>query len=192
VAVCYSSLGNQRATSPAKQPAEISIPTENEKVKVKDVKLTSPKLVVVGSSAVDIICQPDPKSERSLDSGSTTPGLVTLTFGGVARNIAESALRVLSTQNKDEHTTMLISPIASDHFAELIIANMKSIGLRTDGLISNNAHKSRSATCVMLLDRHGELLHGVADMCITSDLQHQQVSFIFLACAQFLTDNLYH
>jgi pseudouridylate synthase / pseudouridine kinase len=163
----------------AKQLAAKKVSITQAKPNGKTVLLKPPELIVIGSAGIDITCQPDPKVERSLDAGSTNPGLVTLTFGGVARNIAESAHRILSIKGKISDATMLISPAASDHFADMIIADMKSIGLRTDGLLKDLPQMRRSAACVMLLDQCGELLNGVADMLITDDLQYKQVSLPF-------------
>jgi len=140
--------------------------------------LNSPKLVVVGSAAVDISCRSDAKSAESLDAGSTTPGRIAIGFGGVARNIAEAAHRILSARG-DVNATMLISPIASDHFSGLIMSNLKSLGLREDGLLKSTSRQCRSATCAMFLDRQGELINGIADMSITVSMHNQHVRALF-------------
>lgn len=70
--------------------------------------------------------------------------------------------------------TMLISAIAQDHLAHLMIAHMGSIGLRTDGLLKS-VSQHKTATCSMNLDGHGNLLNGVADMTIVQDMEVDQI-----------------
>ena len=132
-------------------------------------------MVIIGSAAVDITSQPEARSDSLLDAGSTTPGSVLITSGGVARNIAESAHRILSSSCENHGAVMLIAPIACDTPGDLIRSDMTSIGLRKDGLIKITATGSRSASCVMHLDRKGNLMHGIADMDVTRNLDYQQV-----------------
>jgi len=136
---------------------------------------SSATVVVIGSAALDVSSQPETHSDSMLDAGSTTPGSVLMTFGGVARNIAESAHRILSSTRESHEAVMLIAPIACDAPGELIRSDMTSIGLRRDGLIKITGTGSRSASCVMHLDRKGNLMHGIADMDVTLNLDYPQI-----------------
>jgi pseudouridine-5'-phosphate glycosidase/pseudouridine kinase len=146
------------------------------------------KLAVIGAAALDITSRAALQSDSTLDANSTTPGSVIMTFGGVARNIAESAHRILSKAKEGgEEATLLIAPIASDATADLIRSDMVSIGLKTQGLVNITAKESHSATCVMRLDRGGDLENGIADMDITRDLQFQQVGLSNISRKMWLT-----
>ena len=110
------------------------------------------------TSQVEVLIRPDQKS--------TYPGRVSVSLGGVARNIAEAAHRVMSGSTGNNATTLLVAPIGDDEFGKLISTMTESLGMRTDGLMSMEGR--RSAVCNLLLDSHGELQCGVSDM----DLPH--------------------
>ncbi|KAH9858112.1 indigoidine synthase A-like protein [Lenzites betulinus] len=124
------------------------------------------KLVIVGSAAVDITARADPVSGSARANNnlhSTTPGIVSLTAGGVGRNVAEAAHRILTSHSKDlATTTALVSPIGDDAFGTLLLDETRQIGLRTDGFI--RSPKTRTPVCNMVLDSMGGLTGGVADM----------------------------
>ena len=98
-------------------------------------------------------------------------------MGGVARNVAEAAHRIVSGIDVQAlHRVLLVSPIGSDLPASLISANTLKLGMRTDGLLVSVENKN-SAVCNMHLDRDGNLLTGVADMGIVEELDAEPVSF---------------
>lgn len=70
-----------------------------EIIRIRDhIPPSSPtKLAVIGSAAVDITANAVLANSTCLGRHSTTPGTVSLTLGGVARNIAEAAHRVLAS-----------------------------------------------------------------------------------------------
>jgi pseudouridine-5'-phosphate glycosidase/pseudouridine kinase len=111
---------------------------------------------------------------------STTPGRVSVTLGGVARNIAEAAHRVMASAPQTMEPPLLISGIGSDSFARLLKAEMQSFGMRTDGLLESETGQG-TAVCSMILDNEGELFGGVADMDVTEALTPEQV-FASLFC----------
>jgi pseudouridylate synthase / pseudouridine kinase len=120
------------------------------------------KVVVVGASAVDITARPT----QSSDKQSTTMGSVSLSIGGVGRNVAEACHRL--TPNGQ---TVLISPIGRDRFGDIITAETRGIGMRTDGFLHV---RGRTAAVSMSLDCNGGLLHGVADTGIVESLNSDQ------------------
>ncbi|KAI0778267.1 indigoidine synthase A-like protein [Trametes elegans] len=169
IAVAYSQLAKQRHhnVSPphvahtATSPSPASTPESSE-----DVDLPPAKLVVIGSAAVDITARADPVAGTSRTNNNlhtTAPGVVSLTAGGVGRNVAEAAHRILTSYSKDlSSATALVSPIGEDAFGQLLADETKQVGLRTDGLI--RVPKARTAVCNMVLDGAGGLTGGVADM----------------------------
>ncbi|KAF9229232.1 indigoidine synthase A-like protein [Gyrodon lividus] len=117
-------------------------------------------VVVVGCAAVDITSQP--QAATRLDHKTTWPGKVSVSLGGVARNIAEAAHRVMSGATGKGVATLLVAPVGDDAFGSLITDLTESLGMRTDGLVS--VHGQRSSVCNLLLDAQGQLQSGVADM----------------------------
>ncbi|KAI0788479.1 indigoidine synthase A-like protein [Abortiporus biennis] len=130
------------------------------------------KLMVVGSAAVDVTAQAL-ISDPSLASQSTVPGSVSLSLGGVGRNIAEAAHQLLSKSKQYANSTVLVAPIGDDPFGRLLVDEMKHSGLRTDGLIQEKS--GRTAVCNMVLDTNGNLVSGVADMDLVHDLDAKSV-----------------
>ncbi|KAI1788747.1 indigoidine synthase A-like protein [Ganoderma leucocontextum] len=135
------------------------------------------KLVVVGSAAVDITARADPVPGGSRSNNNlhtTTPGVVSLTSGGVGRNVAEAAHRILTSYSKDlANSTMLVSPIGNDAFGQLLASESERIGMRTDGFIQ--VQDARTAVCNMVLDSAGGLTGGVADMDVIRRLDATKV-----------------
>jgi len=104
---------------------------------------------------------------------STTPGSVSLSPGGVGRNIAEAAHRILSNKSGSQ-TPVLISIVGEDIMGGVLRNELSRIGMRTDGLITIPG--KASAVCNMVLDTGGGLITGVADMDIIESLEGKAVS----------------
>ncbi|KAF8641219.1 hypothetical protein AX17_000853 [Amanita inopinata Kibby_2008] len=133
------------------------------------------KLAVIGSAAVDITAKPTRDANNAdLATNSTVPGNVSLTLGGVARNITEAAHRVMTSSSSPLSPPLLIAPIGNDSFGALLTAEMKALGMRTDGLLES-VEKHKTAVCNMVLDGKGDLVGGVADMRITESFSTEQV-----------------
>ena len=140
----------------------------------------------MGSAAIDITARADPvpggaRSNNNLHT--TTPGVVSLTSGGVGRNVAEAAHRILSSFSKDlASSAVLVSPVGQDAFGKLLQSESERIGMRTDGLIEVTG--ARTAVCNMVLDSAGGLTGGVADMDIIRTLDVAKVSMKFAGQVQ--------
>ncbi len=111
----------------------------------------------------------------SSSAHSTSPGKITFTVGGVGRNIAEAAHRILAAGSGSSRTddTVLVSPLVNDAFADKLMSGHQQLRMRTDGFI--RIRDSRTAACSMVIDSNGSLVGGVADMDIASDLTGEQV-----------------
>lgn len=132
--------------------------------------------MVIGSAAVDITAQANVDVDVTLAKGSTAPGKVSLSMGGVARNIAEAAHRILTAQGLST-SSLLLAPVGEDGFGKLLVDETEKLGMRTDGLLKS---EGRTAVCDMVLDNTGNLTGGVADMEITQALVEEQVRLLFL------------
>ena len=115
--------------------------------------------------------QPGMEATHSLHS--TTPGLVSLSPGGVGRNIAEATHRILSKKS-DTQAPVLVSLIGEDTMGGVLRNELSRTGMRTDGLIP--VFGKASAVCNIVLDTEGGLVTGVADMDIIESLEGQTVS----------------
>jgi pseudouridine-5'-phosphate glycosidase/pseudouridine kinase len=116
-------------------------------------------VLVVGSCAVDVSAQSQ-DVDTAAGLHSTSPGTISLTLGGVGRNIAEAC-------HRSGEPALLVSSIGKDSWGRLLHEEMKAIGMRTDGLMECDR---RTAVCNLFLDRTGNLVGGVADMRITEEL----------------------
>ena len=119
---------------------------------------TSPPraIVVVGGMVLDVTARPSPG--QPLRRGSSTPGRIIQTPGGVGRNIAEGILRV---SPPGVEAPLLISAVGDD------LAGRALIGAWTDLGASPDAIRIRvgAATPVVaaVLDGEGEVAASVAD-----------------------------
>lgn len=146
---------------------------------IDDIKGRPPpnaSLIVVGCAAIDITSQP--LADSDLGHQSTSPGKVSISLGGVGRNIAEAAHRVLSSySNEFSAATLLVSLVGDDSFGRLLSEETRMLGMRTDGLIP--VHGGRSSVCSLLLERSGGLRAGVADMDLVRNMDgHMAREFI--------------
>lgn len=122
--------------------------------------------------------QPGMGTTHSLHS--TTPGSVSLSPGGVGRNIAEATHRIL-TRGSESQAPVLVSLIGEDTVGGILRNELSRTGMRTDGLIPVSG--KASAICNMVLDTEGGLVTGVADMDIIESLEGKTVSLpLFTTC----------
>ncbi|EKM83921.1 hypothetical protein AGABI1DRAFT_110531 [Agaricus bisporus var. burnettii JB137-S8] len=137
----------------------------------EDVALPPADLIIIGSAAVDITAQTMTDSDTRLSQHSTSPGKVSLSLGGVARNVAEASHRILAAQ---EHATssLLVAPVGEDVLGKLLFEETQRLGMRTDGFLKSD---KRTAVCNMVLDNTGNLVGGVADMDITQAITDEQI-----------------
>lgn len=134
--------------------------------------LPFPRVIVFGSAAIDITAA----APRALVERTTTPGTITLSPGGVGRNIAHAAQKLLP-----EGDVQLIAAVGGgdgqgrpDRLGLLLQQSMAENGLRTDGL--QVVAGARTAACNLVLENSGDLVGGVADMAVAEALTDSAVS----------------
>ena len=136
-------------------------------------------MVVIGSAAVDITAQAEPSTDPSAALHSTVPGVVTLSLGGVGRNVAEAAHRTLVSHSADlSSATALVSAVGNDAFGRLLLEETSLMGLRTGEISAVDS--ARTAVCNMTLDREGSLQTGVADMNVIKALDKNIVGILVI------------
>lgn len=108
------------------------------------------RAVVIGAACLDIkghLVEP-------LIEGTSNAGRLTISVGGVARNIAENLARLGAD-------TTLIAAVGADEFARLIMHQTEEAGVHTDAmLIIEDQH---SAAYLALLDHNGLLYTALDD-----------------------------
>lgn len=138
-------------------------------------------VAVIGAANIDICAKPYEKYVP-LDSN---PGKITLSLGGVGRNISHN-LTLLG-----QHVTFLTA-LGGDLYAKKIIDSSSEIGINLSRALFCPDMESSIYLCVN--DEHGDLMAGVSDMelcrMITSDYIRNNINFINSCGAAVFDTNL--
>ncbi|TXT11056.1 hypothetical protein VHUM_01807 [Vanrija humicola] len=144
-----------RAAAGAPQPAQPALPASSAGAQ--------PPVLVIGSAAIDLTSS----VAGPLVPGTTTPGTVFVSPGGVGRNIAEAAQALLPAGEVMLLSAVGASGSGTDAFGDLLKLELAKGGLRTDGLV---ALPGATSVCNLLLEKDGDLVGGVADMNIVEGI----------------------
>lgn len=123
-----------------------------------------PKLFAMGGATVDLVGRP----YKPLKYQDSNPGSVKLSFGGVARNIAENAVRCGSEVS-------LMALFGDDAFGQLCYQYCQNLGI--DLTFSNVLSNHSSATYLALLQDSGEMNLAIADMEILKKVEAKDFEF---------------
>ncbi len=115
-------------------------------------QLTPRRPVVVGGATVDLVARAG--HAYTLTQATSTPGTLTQSFGGVARNIAEALARL-------QAQPLLLTVLGSDALGDALAGHCRSLGLDEAGL-SRDTHAG-TAVYNAMLDAKGELHAAVFD-----------------------------
>lgn len=122
-------------------------------------------IFVIGGVNMDIAGTPD----AELRTGDSNPGHVTLSPGGVGRNIAEN-LRRLGRE------VSLITVLGGDAYAEAIREDCRNIGIDLHCSITDPM--GRTSTYLCLNEQNGDLHAAVADMAICEELTPEKLEAV--------------
>ncbi len=120
------------------------------------------KIAVIGGANVDVSARP----EADFRLRDSNPGLVSVAFGGVARNIAHN----LCLMNA---ATSFVTVFGDDFFGKNLMADCRAIGM--DLSLSEQTKNCRSNFYVCLNDDSGDMLSAVAD---TASMAHITPEFL--------------
>lgn len=127
--------------------------------------LTQPYILVIGAAGIDSKGQ----ASVPLTPGTSTPGIVRVSVGGVARNIADNLTRL-------GIETVLLSAIGNDGSGRRILNNAAQVGINTQFCVVAEEH--RTSAYVALLDEDGNLVMSVGDTeimaCLTPAVIEQK------------------
>lgn len=143
--------------------------------------LTSPEVVVIGAACLDI----KGRIHGQTMSGTSNAGMVRISAGGCARNVAENLARL-------GINVALLSVVCQNDFGLALLQQTERAGVNTDHvLISCDQH---SAAYLALLDGEGQLLVGVDDAtairAITPDYIDQHAALLSAARLVMLDANV--
>lgn len=113
--------------------------------------MPDPQVVVVGAASMDT----KGRSQMELLPGTSTPGQIRVSVGGVARNVAENLARL------GVYTTLL-SAVGDDTSGKRILQRTQEGGVNTEHVIVQP--KSRSSAYIAVLDEAGNPFVSVDDM----------------------------
>ncbi len=111
--------------------------------------------MVVGGANVDVKA----RSETALVTGTSNPGTVVRTPGGVGRNVAENLARLGSR-------VALVSTVGSDPDGDWLMEQTVAAGVDVSSVLRGG----QTGRYVAVLDAEGDLVAGVSDMAATDAL----------------------
>lgn len=113
--------------------------------------MRSSHILVIGAASVDV----KGRAHKPLQLGTSVPGDITLSFGGVGRNVAENLARL-------GQPTILLSVVGSDPFGAQILERTASAGVDVSKVITTN--QCHSAAYLAILDEAGSKTFAVDEM----------------------------
>ena len=120
----------------------------------------SSRVVCIGGSVIDIIAKSCGDEEMII--GTSNPGTVFKSDGGVGRNIAEALARL-------GDKPLFYTSIGNDDGGEGVLSRLTSLGVVTN---SDSVHFADgvSSSYVALLDEKSDLIGGIADMAANQSI----------------------
>jgi pseudouridine kinase len=110
-------------------------------------------ILVIGSASTDL----KGHAKREVQRGTSVPGTVTLSYGGVARNVAENLARL-------GQPSVLLSAVGDDTFGRHLIEYTGASGVDVSRIIVSNEYPSGSYLAI--LDQTGSKVAAVDEMSV--------------------------
>jgi pseudouridine kinase len=114
-------------------------------------------ILVIGAASVDV----KGRMHKALQPGTSVPGDITLSFGGVARNVAENLARL-------GQPTILLSAVGRDPFGADILERTSGAGVDVSQVIIQPGY--HSAAYLAILDPVGTKAFAIDEMSTIMDL----------------------
>ena len=123
------------------------------------ITMSSPNILVAGALAVDYSCDYAPFNEQALapELSTSNPAHITQSLGGVAHNVAKAAY-FLGAKVK------LLSVVGDDLDGQSARAQLRTQGMRVDGIEVCADSTARTARYVAINDTKKDLVMAMADM----------------------------
>lgn len=114
-------------------------------------------LLIIGAASIDT----KGRASRPLQAGTSTPGAIRVSVGGVGRNIAENLARL-------GERVVLLSAVGSDGSGRRILQQASECGIDISHVVVDTSH--HTAAYLAVLDRKANLMMSIDDMVITRQL----------------------
>ncbi len=138
-------------------------------------------VLVVGAAGMDIVG----RATRQLEPGTSNPGQLRISHGGVARNVAENLARL-------GHDCTLITAVGEDEQGRQLLERAQAAGIDITATISSPG--ARTGAYLAVLDQRGELQLGLDEMdaiaALTPDALQQREQLFNAASVLVLDANL--
>lgn len=137
--------------------------------------------LVIGGAGVDIVG----KLKSELRMGTSNPGQVRTSFGGVARNVAHNLVRL-------GHPVTLISVVGEDQTGQQLLDQAATAGVNVSGVLRTPEYPT--GTYLGFVDSKGEMKFAVDDMraisALSADYLRESADLFKGASVVFLDANL--
>jgi pseudouridine kinase len=114
-------------------------------------------ILVIGAASIDT----KGRAGQSIQTGTSTPGAIRISVGGVGRNIAENLARL-------GEKVVLLSAVGGGGSGRRILQQAADCGIDVSHVLVDPAH--RTAAYLAVLDDSGNLVMSIDDMSINRDL----------------------
>lgn len=118
--------------------------------------------IVIGGANMDI-CGAASNTFKIKDSN---PGIISMSAGGVARNIAEN-LALLECQ------CHLIAAIGKDDFGNSLLNHANAVGINTDKILK--LENKKTSIYLSIVDNTGEMISAISDMAIVNHITPEYI-----------------
>jgi pseudouridine kinase len=115
--------------------------------------MTEPTILVIGSSGIDT----KGRAGKPIQAGTSTPGTIRVSVGGVGRNIAENLVRL-------GERVVLLSAVGDDGSGRRILYQASECGIDVEHIVVSSDY--HTAAYLAVLDEEGEFLMSIDDMVI--------------------------
>jgi pseudouridine kinase len=114
-------------------------------------------ILVIGAASIDT----KGRASQPVQTGTSIPGVIRVSVGGVARNVAENLVRL-------GESVVLLSAVGNDGSGRRILHQAAECGIDARHVLIDPGH--RTAAYLAALDENGNLLMSIDDMSITREV----------------------
>ncbi len=114
-------------------------------------------ILVIGAASIDT----KGRAGKTIQTGTSTPGAIRVSVGGVGRNIAENLANL-------GERVILLSAVGGDGSGRRILQQAAECGIDTSNVLVDADH--RTAAYLAVLDDSGDLVMSIDDMSISREL----------------------
>jgi pseudouridine kinase len=114
-------------------------------------------ILVIGAASIDT----KGRAAKAIQSGTSTPGAIRVSVGGVGRNIAENLVNL-------GEEVILLSAVGNDGSGRRILQQAAECGIDMSHVLVDDDH--RTAAYLAVLDGAGDMVMSIDDMSINRDL----------------------